>query len=60
MGKSSGRRRVSWAAEAMLQPLTLVRAAPATGDQHQDILEHPSRHRDFGQLERDVDPMGRG
>jgi hypothetical protein len=46
------RRRLSHLTSS---PGTLVRAAPAQlGDQHQDFLEHLSRHRDLGHLKRRV------
>jgi hypothetical protein len=36
---------------SILAPLTLVRAAPATGDEHRIILEHLPQYRNLGQLE---------
>ena len=35
----------------------LAQAAPQPGDQRQDFVEHLTRHRDLGHLERDVPPM---
>jgi hypothetical protein len=39
-------------ASVMLAP-----AAPQPGDQRQDFVEHLTRHRDLGHLERDIPPV---